>query len=64
LLYFGAAFKDSLVGVYKKTRKEADLFDVTIFKSKTKITIELVKDLLLADDSALVPHHSDNIQTL
>jgi len=52
LLCLEAAFKDSLVSVYKKTRKEADLFDVTIFKYKTKTTIELVRDLLLADDSA------------
>jgi len=31
-------------------RKEADLFNVTYFKSKTKTTIGLVRDLLFADD--------------
>lgn len=58
------AFEDSPEGVYIKTRKEANLFDITHFKSKTKTTTELVKDLPFADDSALVAHNSDDIQTL
>ena len=58
------AFKDSSEGVYIQTRKEADLFNVAHFKSRNRTTTKLVRDLLFADDSALVAHDSDDIQTL
>jgi len=50
-------------GYIYKLEEEADLFDVTHFKSKTKAITELVGDLLFTNDSALVAHHSD-MQTL
>jgi hypothetical protein len=58
------AFKDSSEGVYIQTRREADLFNVAQFKAKSKTTTKLIRDLLYADDSALVAHHPDDIQAL
>jgi len=57
------AFEDSCEGVYMKTRKGADLFDVAHVKSKSNTATELVKDLLFAGDSTLVVLHSHAIQT-
>ena len=58
------AFRDIQEGVYIQTRKDADLFNVAHFKSKSKTTTNLVRDLLFADDSALVAHTPDGIQVL
>jgi len=58
-------FEDSSEGVCLKTKKEANLFNVTHdFKSKTKTTTELVRDLQFAGHSASVVYHSDDINTL
>lgn len=58
------AFRDSSEGVYIQTREKADLFNVAQFKSKNKTKTKLVRDLLFADDSALVAHKLDEIQAL
>ena len=67
-LYFSTmlevAFKDGSERVYIQTKKEADLFNVAHFKSQNRTTTKLVRDLLFADDSALLAHDSDDIQTL
>ena len=57
------AFKDTSEG-YIQTRKEADLFNVAQFKAKSKTSIKLVREMLYADDSALVAHSVEDMQSL
>ena len=47
------AFRDT-DGVYISSRQSTDLFNVAHFRAKTKTTRILVRELLFADDSALV----------
>ena len=58
------AFKDTSKGVYIQTRKEANLFDVAQFKAKSKTSIKIVREMLYADDSALVAHSVEDMQSL
>jgi len=55
------AFRDMGDGVYIQSRQIADLFNVTHFKAKTKTRKILVRELLYADDNALVAHSADVI---
>ena len=48
------AFRDLDDGVYIQSRQDADLFNVSHFRAKTKSTQTLVRELLFADDSALI----------
>lgn len=45
------AFKDTSEGVYIQTRKEADLFNVAQLKAKSKTSMEVVREMLFADES-------------
>lgn len=56
------AFADFEEGVYIQSRQDADLFNVAHFKAKTKSTQILVRELLFADDSALVSHTPEQMQ--
>ena len=58
------AFKDTSEGVHIQTRKEANLFNVTQFKAKGKTLIKIVREMLYADDSALVAHSVEDMQSL
>lgn len=51
-----AAFADDHYGVYIKARHNANLFHMALFKAKTKMLQKIVHEMLLMDDSALVPH--------
>ena len=53
------AFRDMGDGVYIQSCQNADLFKVTHFRAKTKTTKILVRELLFADDSALVAHSAE-----
>jgi len=57
-------FKNLNEGIYIQTRHGADLFDVAQFKSKTRITKHLVKEMLFTDDCALVAHWAADMQVL
>ena len=59
---FEVAVSEIQKGVYIQTRKEALLFNVARFKSKSKSVSNLVKNLLFADDNALVAHTLNDIQ--
>ena len=48
------AFRDMGDGVYIQSRQSADLFNVAHFRAKTKTTQILMRELIFADDSALV----------
>lgn len=56
------AFRDVGEGVYIQSRQEADLFNASHFKAKTKSKKILVRELLFADDSALVAHTPEQMQ--
>ena len=56
------AFRAMWDGVYIQSRQSADLFNVTHFRGKTKTTRILMRELLFADDSALVAHSAEEVQ--
>jgi len=58
------AFRDMGGGVYIQSRQSADLFNVAHFRAKTKTTGILMKELLFADDSALVAHSAEEMQNI
>ena len=58
------AFKDMGDGTYIKSRQNADLFTVAHFRAKTKTINILVRELLFADDSALIAHSAEEIQRI
>ena len=57
------AFRDKGGGVYIQSRQSADLFSVAHF-AKTKTTRILMRELLFADDSALVAHSAEEMQNI
>ena len=58
------AFRDMGDGVYIQFRQSADLFNVAHFRAKTKTTRILVRELLFADDNALVAHSAEEMQKI
>ena len=58
------AFRSTEEGVYIQTRHNADLFNVSHFKAKSKTERILVQEMLFADDSAIVAHTAEEIQAL
>lgn len=51
-------------GIYIQTRHDADLFKVSQFRAPTLTSINLVREMLFADGSALVAHTSGDMQHL
>ena len=51
-------------GVYIQSRQSADLFVVAHFRAKTETTRILMRELLFADDSALVAHSTEEMQNI
>ena len=60
------AFKDTTEGVCIQTRKDADLFNVAQFKAKSKTSRKVVhvREMLFADNIALVAHSAEEMQSL
>ncbi|KAK3526521.1 hypothetical protein QTP70_030682 [Hemibagrus guttatus] len=58
------AFQGMKEGVYIQSRPDADLFNTTHFKARTKSTLVLIRELLFADDSALLAHSPQEIQRI
>lgn len=58
------AFKDCEEGVYIHTRADGGLFNIARLRAKTKVLKVLIRDLLFADDAALVSHTEDGLQHL
>ena len=56
------AFRDMGDGV--QSRQSADLFNVAHFRAKIKTTRILMRELLFADDSALVAHSAEEMQNI
>ena len=51
-------------GVYIQSRQNADHFTVAHFRAKTRTTHIVVRELLFADDSALIAHPAGEIQKI
>ena len=51
-------------GVYIRTRSDGKLFNLARLKAKTKTRKELIRELLFADDTALVAHELHHIRRL
>ena len=49
---------------YLQSKQSADLFNVAHFRAKTKTTRILMRELLFADDSALVAHSAEEMQKI
>ena len=58
------AFRDVGDGLDIQSRQSADLFNVAHIRAKTKPTRTLMRDLLFADDTALVAHSVEEMQTI
>ena len=56
------AFRDMGDGVYIQSRQSADLFNAAKYRAKTKTTRILMRELLFADDSAMVAHSAEEMQ--
>ena len=59
-----SAFKDSDPGIQVTYRTGGDIFNTQRLKAKTKVTKSLVRDLLYADDCAMVAQSEDDLQRL
>ena len=58
------AFSEIRDGVYIQSRQSADLFNVAHVRAKTKTTRILIRELLFADDTALVAHSAEEMQKI
>ena len=58
------AFNDTRKGIYIQTRQNTKLFQVAQFKTRTLSTSKLVREMLFADDSALLSHNSEDMKNL
>jgi len=62
---FDEAFRDmGGGGVCTQSRQNANLFNVAHFRAKTKTTRILTRELLFADDSALVTHSAEEMHKI
>ena len=58
------AFHQSEEGVYLHTRSDGKLFSLSRLKAKSKVRTVLLKEMLFADDAALISHTEEGLQRL
>ena len=58
------AFKSSTEGVYLHSRSDGHLSNISRLRAKSKTRTVNIRDLLYADDAALVSHSEDELQRL
>ena len=63
-MLFQYAFADCSEGVYIRTRADGKLFNITRLRTKMKALEALIRELLFADDAALVSHREAGLQSL
>ena len=63
-LMLTSAFKECSAGVEVRYRTDRGLYDLQGLKAKTKVTETLVRELLYADDCAIVSHSEHDLQML
>ena len=59
-----SAFKDSDPGIPITYRTDGGIFNIQRLKAKTKVTRALIRELLYADDCAIVAHSEKDLQSL
>ena len=50
--------------MYMRTRDDSKLFNFARLKARKKTRLELITELLFADDTVLIAHNEDHIQTI
>ena len=63
-MVFEDAFKDNDRGIYIKYRTTGKVFDLRRLEASTKVSYNLIRDLLYADDCDLVTHTEEDMQQL
>ena len=63
-IVFLLAFKDNDLGVYIRYRSTGKLFNLRRLTAKTKVFVQVIRDLLYADDCDLVTHTEADMQIL
>ena len=58
------AFKTSTEGVFLNTRADGKLVNLARLRAKTKVRYVVIREMLLADDAALVTHTMEDLQQL
>ena len=58
------AFDTTTEGFYLRTRSDGRLFNLARLRAKTKIREVLIRDMLFADDAAVVAHTQEELQSL
>ena len=58
------ALGDSTEGILLHTRSDGKLFNLSRLKAKSKIRRTLIRDMLFADDAAIVAHSQEELQQL
>ena len=58
------AFRNNEYGVYLHSRSDGRLFNIRRLKAETKIRHVLIRELLFADDAAIVAHSQADLQQL
>ena len=56
--------KTSTEGVYLHTRADGKLFNLARLRAKTKVRHVVIREMLFADDAALVTHTMEDLQQL
>ena len=64
LLYNLYAFNTSTEGVFLHTRADGKLFNLARLRAKTKVIHVVIREMLFADDAALVTHTMEDLQQL
>ena len=58
------AFGHALEGIFLHTFSDGQLFNFSWLKAKMKIHRDLIRDLLFADDAAVVGHSAEHLKAL
>jgi len=59
------AFRDDqLAGVYLRERTDGGIFNLRRFQAKTKVMMAIIRELLFADDCAIMAHTPEHIKLL
>ena len=63
-LMLKTAFGNSTEGIHLCTRSDGKLFNLSRLKAQSKIDKKLIREMLYADDAAVVAHSQDELQAL
>ena len=58
------AFRDCDRGCLIRFRKEASIFNLRCLKAKTKVSTMMTRELLFADDCALIAYSQEDLQVM